>query len=220
MKGTLRKRIKKILKWIGYFLLIPVAYLIVSLILTFIPVNNTEITSQDNKTIYLTSNGVHLDIVIPIADVSEELKHSLAYSSEVKYLAFGWGDENFYLNTPTWGDLTFKNAFSAMFLTTTSLMHLTRYRSSRQSWTKVQLSPTELQNLNQYINASFMLDANGNKMIIAQGGYSIYDDFYRAHGSYSFLKTCNSWVNHAFKESDLKACVWTPFDFGLINKYE
>ncbi|MBL4888255.1 MAG: DUF2459 domain-containing protein, partial [Flavobacteriaceae bacterium] len=46
------------------------------------------------------------------------------------------------------------------------------------------------------------------------------DDFYKANGSFSCLKTCNSWANSAFKESGLKSCFWTPFDFGLINKYK
>ncbi|REG87882.1 uncharacterized protein DUF2459 [Winogradskyella sediminis] len=58
------------------------------------------------------------------------------------------------------------------------------------------------------------------KIILENQGYSSIDDFYKAKGSYSCFKTCNSWVNSAFKESGLKSCLWTPFDFGLMNKYE
>ncbi|WP_370569699.1 DUF2459 domain-containing protein [Flaviramulus sp. BrNp1-15] len=43
--------------------------------------------------------------------------------------------------------------------------------------------------------------------------------FIKQKESYSCLKTCNSWVNSALKMSDLKSCYWTPFDFGIINKY-
>ena len=124
------------------------------------------------------------------------------------------------MNTPTWNDLTFGNAFKAMFLKSPTLIHLTKYKQIRKYWTKVILSESELKKLNQFISESFKKDVSGNKIIIANSGYSINDDFYKANGSFSCFKTCNSWVNKAFKESDLKSCLWTPFDFGLINKYE
>ena len=38
-----------------------------------------------------------------------------------------------------------------------------------------------------------------------------------AEGSYSCVKTCNSWVNLALKESDLKSCLWTPYHFRIIE---
>jgi len=31
------------------------------------------------------------------------------------WLAFGWGDKGFYLNTPTWADLKFSTAVKAAF---------------------------------------------------------------------------------------------------------
>jgi len=188
--------------------------------LTYITVNSTELSADYNKEVYLSTNGVHLNIVIPVNDLEFELKEGLEFTLNEKYLSFGWGDENFYLNTPTWNDLTFENAFRALFLKSSTLIHLTRYKHIRKSWTKVILSEYELKKLNQFISVSFTKDTNGNKIIIANSGYSINDDFYKANGSYSCFKTSNSWVNKAFKKSDLKSCLWTPFDFGLIDKYE
>jgi len=57
-------------------------------------------------------------------------------------------------------------------------------------------------------------------MILPDKGYTKIDDFYRAKESYSYFNTCNSWVNKGFKESGIKACYWTPFDFGLLKKFE
>ena len=82
-----------------------------------------------------------------------------------------------------------------------------------------QLTPSELKKLNNYISEAFQKDKNGNKMILANKGYSTNDDFYEAIGSFHCFKTCDSWVNQAYKESGMKACLWTPFDFGLLNKY-
>ena len=56
-------------------------------------------------------------------------------------------------------------------------------------------------------------------MLVPQKLYGANNSFYRANGSYSPIKTCNTWVNDGFKESGLKASYWTLFDFGLLNKY-
>ena len=214
------KLLKKIGKWILYILLIPVLYIVISLILSFITIDRTIENEIVNKTIYLNTNGVHLDIVIPKNSVDPSVLSGLKQNASDRYLAFGWGDENFYLNTPTWSDLTFKNAFSAMFLKSSTLMHVTRYRSVREDWIEIKVSEVELQKLNLYLLNTFKTDESGSKILLENQGYSSRDDFYKAHGSYSCLKTCNSWVNTGFKESGLTSCLWTPFDFGLMNKYE
>ena len=212
--------LKETIKWFLYFLIIPFSYIIISLVLTLITVNKTENGPEDNKVVYLGTNGVHSYIVIPKNHMDIELSENLEFTEDEKYFSFGWGDENFYLNTPTWDDLTFGNAFQAMLLKSSALIHLTRYKHKRNSWVKVILSESELKKLNSYILASFKRDSNQKKMILPNRGYSTNDDFYKANGSFSCLKTCNSWANSAFKESGLKSCFWTPFDFGLINKYK
>lgn len=212
--------LRKVIKWFVYLLLIPVVYLVIALGLTAITVNKTASTNENEHEIYLTTNGVHLDIIIPIDKVGKELKKDIDYASNELYFAFGWGDENFYLNTPTWGDLTFSNAFQALFLKSSTLIHLTRYKKAQASWVKVNINAAELRELNQYITHSFQKSKNGKKVILSNRGYASNDDFYKANGSYSCLRTCNTWVNSAFKQCGLKACLWTLFDFGLINKYK
>lgn len=211
--------LKKTLKLIFGVLLIPIGYLLVSLLLTSITVNKNQQNFNLDKTIFLNTNGIHLDIIIPVSEIDEELIRGLKIKDE-KYLSFGWGDENFYLNTPTWNDLTFKNAFNAMFLNSNTLIHLTKYSKKTSEWTIVNLNEKQLSKLNNYILNTFKLDDNGNKIILENKGYTFNDDFYKAKGSYSIIKTCNSWANSALKTSDLKSCYWTPFDFGIINKYK
>ncbi|GAA4114853.1 TIGR02117 family protein [Aquimarina addita] len=188
--------------------------------MTYITVNNDEVVNQSNKAVYLTTNGVHLDIIIPYDLLEIKLKNPLKVKETDTYVAFGWGDENFYIHTPTWGDLTFNNAFGALFLKSTTLMHVTRYSQVHKTWSKVYVSSAQLEKLNAYILSSFKKDTQNDILHVPDSGYSRRDTFYKANGSYSCFKTCNSWANSAFKESNLKACFWTPFDFGLIHKYE
>jgi len=212
--------LKKIIKWILFFSLIPITYIIVSLVLTAITVNREGNNEHLSRSIYLSTNGVHLDIVIPIKEIDSVVLSGIKHSVDEKYVSFGWGDKNFYINTPTWGDLTFSTGFKAMFWKSSTLMHVTRYKGKRADWTEIKVNASELQKLNTYILNTFDIDKNGMKTILENKGYSSIDDFYIAKGSYSCFKTCNSWVNTGFKESGLKSCLWTPFDFGLLHKYE
>jgi uncharacterized protein (TIGR02117 family) len=214
------KILLKILKWLLYLLLIPTGYVIISLLLSYITVNKSALTSHDNKEVFLSSNGVHLAVIIQINDMSNVLLKGLKYTPGEKYFSFGWGDENFYLNTPDWDDLTFGNAFKALFLKGSTLIHLARYKDKRKSWVKIEITDKELNKLNLFLSESFKKSSTGGKIMIKDKGYSTNDDFYEAVGRYSLFNTCNSWANRAFKESGLKACYWTPFAFGLMNKYK
>lgn len=213
------KILKKILKWFLYFLVIPVVYLLVSLILTEITIDRKDTSTISYSSIFLNTNGVHLNITLSKKDIESDLLKDLIYLETENYISFGWGDENFYINTPTWNDMTFSNAFKAMFFKSSTLMHVTRYKQKQNDWVKIEINESELQKLNKYILNTFKKDEKGNKIILKDKGYSKIDDFYKAKGSYSCFKTCNSWINSGFKESELKSCYWTPFEFGLIKKY-
>ena len=214
------KIFSKIVKYLLYLIALPLIYLIVSLVFTFITVNKKANSSIGKQIIYLSTNGVHLDIILPKKDINYSILKDLNHQKTDKYLSFGWGDENFYIYTPTWNDLTFNNAFSALFLKSASLMHVTRYQRQQPNWIEIKTTDAELKKLNNYILSSFIKDKNGSKVVLKNKGYSSKDDFYKAKGSYSCFSTCNTWVNSGFKESGLKSCYWTPFNFGLISKYE
>ncbi|MBQ4804158.1 DUF2459 domain-containing protein [Aquimarina sp. MMG015] len=214
------KIVKKLLKWLLFILLIPISYLIISLILSAITINSKTSNNDLSKSIYLSTNGVHLDIILPEKDIDSMLLSGIKYENLEKYISFGWGDENFYINTLTWGDLTFNNAFKAMFLKSSTLMHVTRYKQKHSDWVEIKINEIELQKLNTYLLNTFERNEKGMKILLKNKGYSSKDDFYKSKGSYSCFKTCNSWVNTGFKESGLKSCLWTPFDFGLLNKYQ
>ena len=214
------KIIRTSIKWILYILLLPVGYVLVSLTLSAIPVQRISDAQDFDHTIYLSSNGVHLDIILSREDLSDKLLRGLENHPSEDYFSFGWGDENFYINTPTWADLTLANAFSAMFLKSNSLMHVSRYKARYKHWLPIQVTDVELQKLHTYLQAAFQTTNEGNKILLENKGYGASDDFYKAYGSYSCFNTCNSWVNSGFKQSGLKACLWTPFDVGLLGKYD
>lgn len=216
------KKILKSIMWTCLVLfLIPLGYLLVAYVLSNITVERLAGHSSQPKTkvIYLHTNGAHLDIALRTQDIHTELLSSIALKPTSKYLSFGWGDENFYLNTPTWSDLTAKSAINALFIDSSALIHVTHYQTTQANWIAIPVSNTEFEKLNQYIQMTFKT-TNNQKIRLIGKGYSVLDDFYKAKGSYSLIKTCNTWVNSGFKYSGLRASLWTPFNFGLINQYQ
>lgn len=198
----------KIIKWFFYILvaklLLIMGFVITSFVLTHIIVN-TENEGPLEKEIYLSDNGIHVDIIIPEED---------------GYIAYGWGSEIFYLNTPTWDDLTIKNTFKALFTHPSSVMHVTTSTRVQKHWVKVEVSNKQLENLKTLINNSFKLDNKGNRIKFENKGYGDNDEFYKANGNYSCFMTCNSWTNNVLKKSGIKASYWTPYSSGVINKYK
>ncbi len=211
---------KKILKLLFFFICIPILYIVVSLVCSKIPVGETKTTAPKEFSVYLNTNGVHLDIVLPSKLIHSNIMLGIGKKEPSNFYSFGWGDENFYINTPEWSDLKASHAFKAGFLKSSTLMHVTRYETIPSDWIKVPISAMQLKRLNTYIHASFQRDLSGNTIPLIGESYGTTDTFYKAIGSYSFFKTCNTWANNAFKSAGLKSCLWTPFDFGLLGQYK
>ena len=223
---------KKAFKILGKILLgivgFVVVYVLFAFILSRIPVNSDDKDKSEDVTIYVKTNGVHTDIVVPIKtqykDWSEKVQfaHIKSQDSTMKYIGFGWGDKGFYLNTPEWADLKFSTAFNAAFYLGTSAMHATFYKQIREtkSCVKIKISQAEYQQLIAYIEDSFQYDSNGNPILINATTYGQNDSFYEANRKYHLFYTCNTWANNALKSANQKAALWTPSDTGIFYHYQ
>ena len=187
---------------------------------TYIPVNESQHEKEETDTIYLHSNGIHLDIALHKNSLDWNKFKGLNTHNNDSIFSFGWGDENFYINTPEWSDLSLTTAFTAVFIKSPTLVHVTNYSFVQNDWKKVAVSQNQLTQINKLLSATFQKDELGNVQILSGKGYTNYDEFYRANGNYHLFNTCNSWVNFIFNKSGLKACWWTPFDFGLLRMYK
>lgn len=224
--------IKKTIKTIGKIALGIIAFLLVYVIAVFliskIPVNS-DVSQKDKEIeVFILSNGVHTDIVVPvkteIKDWSREIlfEQTVSKDSLVNYIAFGWGDKGFYLNTPTWADLKASTALKAAFNLSTSAMHTTFYKSltTDENCKKIRISTAEYQKLVAFITDSFQLDAQNNVQWISGHSYGNRDAFYEAKGSYNLFYTCNTWTNNALKAAGQKASLWTVYDKGILCHYQ
>lgn len=180
--------------------------------------------------IWLMKSGVHTDFVVPvktkIKDWSTEfpIKNTIANDTTTPLVAIGWGDKNFYMNTPTWADLTFKTAISAMAGLGTSSIHVTYYYYLLPDRPVISLKLSENQYLKlvKYIEKSLYRNDKEQAIYIVPRMKSVMgqnDAYYEARNNYSIFRTCNSWINNGLKAADKKACLWTPFAGGIFYQY-
>ena len=213
----MKKWIKRLLLFLAILIGLPVLYFLLGTGLGSIP--NRLSKTEGDKTIYLVSNGVHTDIVFSVKDFKELEDAGVFVSFSDQFVAVGWGDRGFYLDTPTWGDLTFKIAINAGFLESETLIHITRYKAKRTKWKPVNINSEQLSTLKAYVLAH-LKRPNERVVQIENAHYGKFDEFYEAVGSYSIFKTCNTWVNLGLKKADVKTATWTPFDSGILKWYE
>lgn len=193
----------------------------------YIPVNSKFTPcASDPVTIYLKSNGVHTDFVVPtkneIKDWSIFVDPAATREGDLNasYVSFGWGDKGFYLETPRWRDLKFSTAFKALFWLSSAAMHVTFYDkiSENEKCIKVSVSKEAYQKLVTYIEEGFQTKA-GKPLLIEGASYGNNDIFYEAQGTYNLFFTCNTWTNSGLKAAGLKACMWTPAGQGILYQY-
>ncbi|MBK6524623.1 MAG: DUF2459 domain-containing protein [Crocinitomicaceae bacterium] len=93
-------------------------YFNLAIVFSAVPVGGDE--QSDGVKIYVKSNGIHTDICVPVTNEYKDWREFLPVKhfpkvKEHHYVSIGWGDKGFFLDTPTWDDLTFYTAFNAAF---------------------------------------------------------------------------------------------------------
>jgi uncharacterized protein (TIGR02117 family) len=191
-----------------------------------------QFSSKSNNTkylCYLKSNGSHVDLVMPLKTKHYDwmsylsMEHIEYQDSTFQWVAFGWGDKNFYLNTPTWGDLTFSTAFKAAFWLSSGAIHVTYYQdiSPSEKCLPIHLNENQMAELHDFILNDFNLnDAKKPIHIPTNMNYGPQDCFYESTKKYSLFHTCNTWVNDALKDIEANHCLWTALEFGVMDLYQ
>ena len=223
---------KRFLKYLGQFALLLITligiYFLSAFCLSRITVNAKPSNTKE-VTIYIMTNGVHTDIVMPAVNNEINWTKEIPYTntleadSSYQYLAIGWGDKKFYLETPKFSDLKLSTALRAISGLSTSAMHATYYKNIKENdeCKKIMISREQYKQLIDYVLNSFEKDNTGHVVNVKTPiHYDIGDAFYEAKGSYSIFKTCNTWANAALKACGQKSCLWTIFDTGIFLKYK
>ncbi len=194
------------------FLLFGLAALLLSLWPTFPPVH----ACAEKQTIYLDAAGIHLNVVIPWEDMPPLVLERFEADERATYMSIGWGERDFYLNTPTWGDLKARVAARALLWPTASALHLDPVEDIGSDWRAMELCPAQQEALLVFIEGSFKKDGQDRPLLIPEAAYTDDDRFFEARRSYWLAFTCNNWVNKGLKKAEVKTAVWSPFKEGIL----
>ena len=204
-------------------------YLVVALYGAAIPVG--EIHKKGDIDIYVQSNGVHTDVCLPVhTKVMNWNKFIPAEpygeSGGHEFIAIGWGDKGFFLDTPTWAELKVSTALNAAFLPSATAMHVMYCEEPNEgvdenghTKIKVHLSKRQYRLLIKYVKSTFKT-SNGKVDLIPNRGYSEADNFYEANDSYHMYRTCNRWTNCALKAAHVRTGFFALFPDGILNHLE
>jgi uncharacterized protein (TIGR02117 family) len=129
----------------------------------------------------------------------------------------GYGNRTFYLKTPTWGDLTMRNAFLAAFGRGRSLMHADHdHDPRREKQRPITLTHEEYRRLVAFARASFQRDSQGPHHPSDRPRLRRFRHVLRGGGPYSAVYTCNEWTGRALREAGVRTGVWTPLSQSIM----
>lgn len=206
-------------------LALPLAYFLLALIGSLIPLNSDWEEPEEGVTIYIADNGVHLDLVLPAraagldwtGDFSpSDLADPSHFGSD--WVMIGAGDKGIYLDTPTWSDLTVGTAVKAL-ADGDRVMHV-QWVGDPASWTaaKLTLRPAEYRRLHAAIRDTFEME-EGRPLRLDHPGYFGSDAFYEGRGSFTLIQTCNQWVASRLRIAGVETSLWSPLAQGLPWRY-
>lgn len=225
------KKLKKFGKFLCLGLL---GFALAALIGAFTP-TKWFYTQQSDCTvsIYVSNvNNFHAEIIVPVNNQVFDWRKHLDLNrlgkdaDRYNYLSFGWGDRQFFMNS-SFDPLTI---FDVLFLPGSSVMHVWGHPEPKLKLDdfelkQVNLSQAQYLKLTEFINDTFVRkaspvenrSADDRVTYLKQGLYS-NSGFYEAKGSYSALRTCNSWTAEALRVADVNTPIWPALASAVMKQ--
>jgi uncharacterized protein (TIGR02117 family) len=206
------RRLRTIARCLGLGALIAVALFVVAVIATARSGDRTlwpPPAGTPTSEIHVVSHGYHAGIIIPRSSLHDQASRRGLIALGViatrfdrfERLEIGWGDEGFYREVPTIGDLNISLALRALLRPgNPSVLHVVgmsgdpRAAFVNSDVVRLELSTAGFDKLADKLDASFAREANGD--LPAPLGPGLYGTslFFRANGAFHLFNVCNHWV--------------------------
>jgi uncharacterized protein (TIGR02117 family) len=182
------------------------------------PANNDWQPAAEGVDIWVVSNPVHSDIVMPIAtDVIDWrdvvlVEQFVGNPGGASHVSIGWGDRGFFLQTRRWADLKLSTTCRALLWPSPAVLHVDFWGQpvAADHCRRVRLSAEQYGRLVDFIKQSFALDPQGQPQPIDHPGYNWSDGFFEGTGNYHAYNTCNCWVANALETAGVRVPWFSP----------
>ncbi len=198
-------------------------YMVAAWVGAAIQVGDTVDTPDRPVEIFVQSNGIHLEFVIetpdagPLSVVAEQLP-----GPRPLYLAFGWGEREFFLKTPTWADFDLGVAIGALLWQSDVLMRVSPVYAapSGPGTRRLHIGEDHARQISLFIETSIRFLEDGSPIPVDSALYDQAGIFLEGLGTYTPFYTCNEWVNDGLKQAGVPTAAWSPFPHGVMWNLE
>ncbi len=174
--------------------------------------------AEDGVVVYACDNGVHTDLVVPVATGNTDWRALFGQQAFIApvaaydHIGLGWGSRDFYINTPTWADLDIATAVTSVLWDETVLHVEYRPRPvAGENCREWPADPASYKLIAGFIRGTLRL--SGEHPVQAAPGYGARDAFFVANGQYTIFETCNQWSGRALRLAGAPVAPWTPYSF-------
>ena len=207
-----------------YYCFIPISIFSALLIGALLPQKSQRSPASCDVKICVINFGFHSEIVVPVQNPMFDWRKHLSLNqigadknADYNYLAFGWGETEFYMNPPREMDAKIAAGIKALFLPNSSAIRVEGYKNLPQNY-EIEcfgVSKTGYLNLNKFIKDTFQLDRQGEKIRLP---YIVRKNvsYYEAKGTYSILRNCNSWTAEALRKADVNTPMWAGLSPAIM----
>lgn len=169
--------------------------------------------------VYVAGETLHVNLILPVENEAFNWRGFLDLKTigsdargNYQYLKFGWGDRDFYMNTPSLQQLKVSRTLRSLFWPgNPTTMHVQGYdqlpNESGVDLRCIGVSRADYLNLVAYLKGSFQL--NQGKPIRIQNAFSPTSGFYEGTGHYSLARTCNTWAAQGLDAAQINAPWWS-----------
>ena len=203
-------------------------YLTIALIGASFPINTDYNPENGEIEIFVTSNGIHTDVCLPVQDSlinwTEfiDTKNFRGIKQSPEFISIGWGDKGLYLNTRNWSDLKLSTFLNAAFLPSSTAMHVTYFKEQPTDSPiikvkRCKITKEKYAELIGFIKQSFVINPDTTPQLIPNIGYKSTDNFYEAKGSYYLFRTCNTWTNDALAIAGVRTSALALSENGILR---
>lgn len=154
-----------------------------------------DATADSPIRIRVVGNGWHAGLLLPAQAINAQIPSLRERFPNADHYEIGWGDMGFYQAK----EVTVGLAIEALFSSKGSLLHVVGLRTPFERFlngndvAETCVTRSQYERMSHLIAQAFVHGLDGKPVSVGAG---LYGDgqFYKAHGGYSLLHTCNRWT--------------------------
>ena len=203
---------------------LPLAYALAAVVGGLVSVNRDWVEPAGGTSIYLASNGVHIDLLLPVVAEGVDWRRTVDPADAARppahprFVAVGMGDREVYLNTPNWSDVSARTLVHAL-TGGSRVMHVEWVDDAAYATRQLRLTPDQYRRLAAAIAGGFRRGKDHRPVLLDHPGYRSDDRFYAGVGRASAINSCNQWIADMLRLAGVKAPAWSPLPEGLVHRY-